>query len=220
MTTPPQGGLSVDLKTLLGIIGAALIVLGAASQAGGQARANLAATPYPQSIRVAIRESRPGGEPDPEGRIIYVKTVNFDEYGKDSLPNEWYPSWQREALQAGAIAVKMFGWYHRLNPVTLDGFTFDVDNTVNFQTYREGRRNQATDEAWEAVRNLAYVEQDGSIFELNYRAGLPNDPNWAYRNSQKMAQWGSQYWADRGRNMLQILQFYYEGRLLTRIPGL
>lgn len=177
-------------------------------------------TPYPTSIRVAIRESRPDGEPDPRGRIIYVKVVGFDDYVLNSLPNEWVPSWENEALQAGAMAVKMFAWYRILNPTTLDGWEFDLDNTTNFQTYREGNRFARADAAHNAVRNLAYAEPDGTIVELNYRAGNENDPNWQYRNANMMAQWGSQYWAKEGRNMLEILQWYYQGRTLHRIPGI
>ncbi|HEY8346720.1 MAG TPA: SpoIID/LytB domain-containing protein [Symbiobacteriaceae bacterium] len=177
-------------------------------------------TPYPQYIRVAIRESRPNGEPDPRGRILYVKRVPFDEYVVNSLPNEWMPSWHQEALQAGAMAVKMFAWYKVLNPTLLDGWEFDVDNTTNFQTYLEGNRYQSTDEAHWRVRHLAYALPDGTIVELNYRAGYQGGPNWEYRNANMMSQWGTQYWAERGWNMLRILQWYYQGRELHPIPNL
>lgn len=177
-------------------------------------------TPYPSTIRVAIREARPSGEPNPRGRIIYVKTIPFDTYVVNSLPNEWVPSWQQESLQAGAMAVKMFAWYKVLNPTRLDGWEFDLDNTTNFQTYLEGNRFSATDEAHRRVRNLAYALPDGTIVELNYRAGYQGAPNWEYRNANMLSQWGSQYWADEGWNMLRILQWYYQGRMLHRIPGL
>jgi len=176
--------------------------------------------PYPTSIRVAIREARPDGDPNPRGRIIYVKTVPFDQYVYDSLPNEWMPSWNQESLQSGAMAVKMFAWYKILHPTTLDGWTFDLDNTTNFQTYREGNRFAATTEAHDRVRDLAFTAADGTIVELNYRAGIREDPNWQYRNANMMAQWGSQYWAIRDYNMLRILQWYYVGRTLHRIPEL
>lgn len=174
---------------------------------------------FPSVIRVAIRENNASGEADPRGRIIYVQTVNFDQYCRDVLPNEWYPSWSVASLEAGAIAVKMFGWYHRLHPVTVGGFTFDVDNTVNFQTYREQSEQDSTDRAYYVTRSLAYVPPSLEIQELNYRAGYENNPNWQYRNAGKMAQWGSEYLASLGRTPLQILQFYFTGRELTPIPG-
>jgi peptidoglycan hydrolase-like amidase len=181
---------------------------------------HISKTPYPKTLRVAVRENNISGTPDPRGRIIYVMNVNFEQYVRDVLPNEWMPSWHSESLKAGALAVKMFAWYHHLHPIKISGYTFDVDNTVNFQVYRENTHQPDTDAAFASTRNLAYVERNGNIFELNYRAGYENDPNWQYRNAQKMSQWGSQYWAVRGRTYLQILQFYYEGRQLTQIPGL
>lgn len=183
-------------------------------------RVHLRETAVPRVIKVAIRTSRPSGEPDPRGRIIWVKTVPFIDYVRDSLPNEWMPSWHPESLKAGAIAVKMFAWYHTLHPTTLDGFRFDVDNTVNFQTYREGRRYHTTNKAIEDTWRVAFVERDGTITPVYYRAGVREDPNWHYRNANKMAQWGSQYWATRGRTHLQILQFYYQGKTLVPIPRL
>jgi peptidoglycan hydrolase-like amidase len=174
-------------------------------------------TSVPSVVRVAMREINQSGESDPRGRIVWVKTVPFEQYCKDVLPNEWMPSWHPESLRAGAMAVKMFAWYHHLHPVTIDGFTFDVDNTVNFQTYRAWSRQADTDRAVQSIRRFAYCKPNGEIIELNYRAGYRNDPNWQYRNAQKMAQWGSQYWATRGRNYIQILQFYYVDRALRQI---
>jgi len=176
-------------------------------------------TPFPSTIRVAIRENNASGEPDSRGRIVYVLTLNFEEYMRGVLPNEWLASWKPESLKAGAIAVKMFGWYHHLHPVTIDNFTFDVDDTVNFQAFRRYTDQLATNRAIIATRSLAYVPPNGDIVELNYRAGYANSPNWQYRNAQKMAQWGSQYWAEKGRTYLQILEFYYQNRTVRTIPG-
>ncbi|MCL6453605.1 MAG: SpoIID/LytB domain-containing protein [Alicyclobacillus sp.] len=176
-------------------------------------------TPLPSVIRVAIRENNPNGEPDPRGRIVWVQTVPFDTYCKDVLPNEWMPGWNIEALKAGAMAVRMFAWFHHLHPVTIDGFTFDVDNTTNFQSFRYLSDQPQTNRAVDEVRKFAYVKPDGAIIELNYRAGYENNPNWQYRNAQKMAQWGSEYWAEQGRNWLQILQFYYMDRTLRQITS-
>lgn len=179
----------------------------------------IGATGFPSNIRVAIRENNASGEPDPRGRIIYVSNVNFDTYCRQVLPNEWFPGWPTSALEAGAIAVKMFGWYHVLHPVTVSGFTFDVDNTVNFQLYRAESNQDSTDSAYYATRSLAYVLPDNTIFELNYRAGYENSPNWQYRNASLMSQWGSDYWALQGKTPLQILEFYYVGRKLVDIPN-
>ncbi|WP_083520860.1 SpoIID/LytB domain-containing protein [Alicyclobacillus kakegawensis] len=195
----------------------AAVALGIISPTAAYAAPTVDNTQEPATIRVAIRENNPNGEPDPRGRIVWVQSVPFYEYCQDVLPNEWMPSWHAESLKAGAIAIKMFAWYHHLHPITIDGFTFDVDNTTNFQTFRYLSRQPVTDRAVASIRRYAYVKPNGEIIELNYRAGIPNDPNWQYRNAQKMAQWGSQYWAQRGRNYIQILQFYYEQRALRQV---
>jgi peptidoglycan hydrolase-like amidase len=173
-------------------------------------------TPEPSVIRVAIRSMNPSGESDPRGRILWVQTVPFIQYCQDVLPNEWMPSWDLDSLMAGAMAIKMFAWYHHLHPVTIDGFTFDVDNTVNFQAFRYLSRQPETNRAVYSMQRFAYTKPNGEIIELNYRAGIRNSPNYQYRNAQKMAQWGSQFWAERGRTYLQILQFYYQNRNLAR----
>ncbi|MFD1677517.1 SpoIID/LytB domain-containing protein [Alicyclobacillus fodiniaquatilis] len=174
-------------------------------------------TSVPTVIRVAIRENNPSGEPDPRGAISYVQAVPYLDYCEDVLPNEWFPSWNPESLKAGAMAIKMFAWYHHLHPVTIDGFTFDVDNTTNFQQFRYYSRQPTTNAAFAAIAGDAYTKPGGEIFELNYRAGIRDNPNWQYRNAQKMAQWGSQYWAQQGQTYTQILQFYYVNRSLYQI---
>ncbi|GEN33388.1 SpoIID/LytB domain-containing protein [Aneurinibacillus danicus] len=204
----------------------ALLLLGLAAQiflASPEARAQteqkIGQTPIPANILVAIRESKPGGDPNPRGQILYVQSMPFKTYIRNVLPNEWLPNWEAESLKAGAMAVKMFAWYHVLNPVTIDNQRFAVDNTTNFQIYREGTSMPRTDAALDETMQLAFVKKDDTIFELNYRAGYPNSPNFQYRNAQKMAQHGSQYLAHRqNKNMLQILQVYYEGRKLVKIP--
>jgi peptidoglycan hydrolase-like amidase len=204
------------IRGLAGLSLAAPLWLGLCQPAEAQARYTIDTTPEPATIRIAIRENNPSGEPDPRGRIVWVQTIPFQQYVEDVLPNEWMPSWDPEALKAGAMAIKMFAWYHHLNPVTISGFTFDVDNTTNFQTFRYFSREPDTNQAINSITKYAYVKPDGEIFELNYRAGIQNDPNWQYRNAQKMAQWGTQYWATQGRSYVQILQFYYENRALRQ----
>ncbi|BAU26737.1 stage II sporulation protein [Aneurinibacillus soli] len=187
--------------------------------ANAQNEPKIGQTPVPGNLLVAVRESKPGGEPNPRGRILYVMSLPFETYIRNVLPNEWLPTWEPESLKAGAMAIKMFAWYHALNPVTIDNQKFSVDNTTNFQVYREGTSMPRTNAAFDEVMNLAYVKSDDTIFELNYRAGYPNDPNFQYRNAQKMSQNGSQYLAEKqNKNMLQILQFYYEGKKLVKIP--
>lgn len=204
-------------KLGLSLVSAVTTVFGVAMPSAQAQVSTIYNTSPPATIRVAIRGLNPWGEPDPRGRVLWVQTVPFETYVKDVLPNEWVPSWDTNALKAGAMAIKMFSWYHHLHPVTIDGFTFDVDNTTNFQMFKYLSGQPETNAAVESIRSYAYVKPNGEIVELNYRAGNKDDPNWQYRNAQKMAQWGSEYWATQGRSYIQILQFYYIERQLQRV---
>jgi len=77
--------------------------------------------------------------PDP-----VVETVDFQEYLRVVLPEEWVAEWQNEdgtpeSLRAGAIAVRTFGWYYVLNPqceiVNPPECPFEYDLTDTSQTY-------------------------------------------------------------------------------------
>ncbi|KUO94645.1 SpoIID/LytB domain-containing protein [Ferroacidibacillus organovorans] len=170
-------------------------------------------TSYPSTIRVAIRAYN-----NPVSPILYVQTVGFEEYCKDVLPNEWYPSWNQEALKAGAVAVKMFGWYHTLHPVTQSGFTYDVDNTTNYQQFKYLSGQTVTDQAVQDTWNEVYTLPTGEIKELSYRAGLPNRENRGFLSTNIMSQWGSEYFGHVARMLYpNILNLYYPNYLLKFI---
>jgi len=165
----------------------------------------IADTAYPVVIHVAIRAYN-----NPVGQILYVQTLGFQEYCEDVLPNEWFPKWNAEALKAGAIAVKMFAWYHTLHPVTTDGFTYDVDNTSNFQQFKYLSGQPDTDQAIQETWNTVFVPPSGEIKQLDYRAGFPNRENREFLESGVMAQWGTEYWGRVAKiNFLNILNLYY-----------
>ncbi|QQE77694.1 SpoIID/LytB domain-containing protein [Alicyclobacillus sp. SO9] len=162
-------------------------------------------TRLPRVIRVAIRANN-----NPSGKILYVQTIGFQEYCDDVLPNEWLPTWNLDALKAGAVAIKMFAWYHTLHPVTQGGLTYDVDNTTNFQQFKYKTGTPLTNKAVRDTWKIAYVPQNAEVKELNYRAGMPNNPNWPYVGSNTMSQWGSEYWCSIGKlNYRTVLNLFY-----------
>ena len=57
----------------------------------------------PSTIRVRRHNSN--------GTATGVATVPFVQYVENVLPHEWIASWNAEALKAGAVAVKSYGWY-------------------------------------------------------------------------------------------------------------
>lgn len=170
-------------------------------------------TSFPSVIRVAIRQYN-----NPVGPILYVQTVGFQEYCEDVLPNEWIPSWSPESLRAGAIAIKMFAWYHTLHPVTKGGFTYDVDNTTNFQEFKYLSGRNATNKAVKDTWKVVFTPSKAEIEKLNYRAGIPNNPNWSFVGSETMAQWGSQYWGNVAKlKYTDILRKFYPGHVVKYV---
>ncbi|QSO46873.1 SpoIID/LytB domain-containing protein [Alicyclobacillus mengziensis] len=167
-------------------------------------------TSYPKTIRVAIRANN-----NPVSPILYVQTLGFEEYCQDVLPNEWGPSWNLESLKAGAIAIKMFAWYYTLHPTTESGFTYDVDNTTNFQEFKYLSGRVKTDLATQETWNMVYVPANGAITQLNYRAGAPFRENRSYLGTYMMSQWGSEYWGSKAKLPFEsILRMYYPGYTL------
>jgi hypothetical protein len=57
-----------------------------------------------------------------------IQTYNFQYYAENVLPNEWITSWPAESLEAGAIAVKEYGWYwvNNWRGGSLGGTCYDV----------------------------------------------------------------------------------------------
>lgn len=83
-----------------------------------------------------------------------VERVAFKTYVKNVLPNEWITSWPAASLDAGAMAVKSYGWYWALNSTrkTSGGQCFDVYDSTSSQVYRPGSAvastSAAVDRTW------------------------------------------------------------------------
>lgn len=183
------------------------------SRAPAQQVSTIYNTPVPSVIRVAIRAYN-----NPYGPIMWVQTVGFQEYCSDVLSNEWMSSWSPEALRAGAIAIKMFAWHHTLHPVTNAGWTYDVDNTTNYQEFKYMTGTSQTDQAVQDTWRIVYTPTNGEILPLDYRSGIPFNPNWMYVGSNIMSQWGSEYWASTaGMSYTSVLNLFYPGRFIHMI---
>jgi len=77
-----------------------------ALQVQGAAGSLTADAPLPATIRVRVT----GYAHCDISRPYTVEVVDFKEYAKHVLPNEWVNSWPWESLRAGAMAVKMYAW--------------------------------------------------------------------------------------------------------------
>lgn len=149
-----------------------------------------------------------------------VVTVNFMNYVKNVLPNEWTASADPiEALKAGAVAVKMYGW-HRLNTGSpyggfFNGQCWDVDDTTTYQFYQPNVAHQRTDFAvastWAVI-----VKRGTTILEALYIAGTST---CARANGTQMHQNGTIACANMGLAWDAILTTYYDNITIDWMGG-
>ncbi len=164
----------------------------------------------PDTIRVRVT-----GNPYCNTGLPYtVETIDFKEYVKHVLPNEWIPSWPWESLRAGAMAAKMYAWYW----IALGGKWNDADvyDSTCDQVYNPAvsyaSTNQAVDDTW----NWRLTRAD-QLIQTQYRA-------YEYQcgSADCMGQWDSRDLALSGWTWDEILFSFYEGTQLTEIwdpPG-
>jgi len=157
----------------------------------------------PSTIRVLITAT---GE---------IKVVNFEDYVKNVLPNEWYASWPMEALKAGAMAVKTYAWYWTIHQ-KYPGKGYNVKDSTADQVYIPGssnsRTNQAVDDTWNY-----YMTKNSEIFQAQYDSGTEGSPDPL--NPGRMSQWGTQYWALQARTWQWIVHYYYDPVEIDTIVG-
>jgi YVTN family beta-propeller protein len=200
---------------------------------------------YPLGIGIA--QVRPGPPVPPTSelprtiRVLRTATgeieeVGFEDYVRNVLPNEWAAcwDWDIEALRAGAMAVKTYGWYWTLHH-KYPGQGYDVRDDASDQVYDpswrekfilatpEGRYYSAVADSWSWT-----MKRNGEVFESQYIDGWPGKPepiSYSYWKKYgiikeypgRMSQWGTQYWAERGKNWQWILHYYYESVDITSI---
>ena len=153
----------------------------------------------PTSIRVGIRANN-----NPSNPISSVSVVPWYDYNIDVLPNEWIGSWPMESLKAGAMAIKMYAWYHILHPKYSN---CDVDNTVNSQVYKPNSRYSATTTAVDNMSGIGLV-RNNVMFETQYRAGTYDSSK---PGTDIMSQNGTHYFADLGKTWSYMTSYYYVG---------
>lgn len=148
-----------------------------------------------------------------------VEVVPFRDYLKRTLPNEWIPTWGAESLKAGAMAVKTYAWYWISVGGKYGAQGADVRDNVDDQVYDPNVSYASTDAAVDAT--FQYVlTRNGSLFQTQYCAGSYSGEQtgscpWG---GSYMTQWGSAYYADRGKPWGWIVQFYYTGSVITPNP--
>jgi len=162
----------------------------------------------PSSITVLMR---PNNDPSASGT---VSTYNFGYYLDNVLPNEWVASWPTQALEAGAVSVRSFGWYCSNYP-KYPNVGADVDNTVNSQVFKPGTSTSATNNAISATVDQAVnydnggpVEQPGFFKAGTYGTARDSSSYSFYNNAYQN---GEDYWANQGKTYQWMLSYYYPG---------
>jgi hypothetical protein len=174
--------------------------------------------PLPETIRVRITDSV-YCDTDAE---YTVEVVDFHEYVRNVLPNEWITSWPRESLRAGAMAVKMYAWQ-----IVASGGRYedaDVWDSTCDQVYIPGVAYASTDRAIAYTWNWRLTHEDASLFRTHYL-------DWYWRCEEYgwqgycMGQWDTYYHAlgNNGYEKLvwdEMLFRYYWDSQLSYIPPL
>ncbi len=104
-----------------------------------------------------------------------VDVVPFRAYVENVLSWEWPSSYPAAALEAGAIAVKQFGWYYtivnRSSYRTVAGDCYDVRDDTNDQLYNPARVPTANHLAAVAATWAVTLRKNGLMFLSGYGPG-------------------------------------------------
>lgn len=133
-----------------------------------------------------------------------IVSVGLSSYIKNTLPNEWYSTWDASALKAGAYCVKGVAIYRSIKPVNVN---YMVSQGTQF--YEPNTAEKATNKAVNAISNKYMVDTSFCIFFPEYGAGDKGEAG--KKGSGRLLQNGSQYLASKlGYSCDKILNYYYK----------
>lgn len=163
-----------------------------------------------------------------------IDTIPFEDYVKQVVPHEVFPSWPVETLKAQAVAARTYAWDKYLQD---PGAAYHVTDWINHQ-YMCDTTVASTNAAVEATAG-EYLAYNGQIitamFSAENSSPTKTNPNAPYlravddpvsfgqtRNGHGygLGQWGAQRWADQhGWSYQAILRHYYSGVTVERGGG-
>jgi hypothetical protein len=169
--------------------------------------------PLPTSIRVRVT-----GKAHCDLSAPYtVETIDFRDYLKHVLPNEWDTAWPTESVRAGAMAVKMYAWSY-----IVEGGKWpdaDVYDSTCDQVYNPAvsyaKSNQAVDFTW----NWRLL-RGSQLLRTFYRGLLAQCPEDLHGSC--MGQIESSDMAYDGLTWDEILYAFYDNSQITPVvdpPG-
>jgi hypothetical protein len=151
------------------------------------------------------------------GRTV---TVPFRSYVETVMASEWGSTNPPAALQAGALAIKQYGWYYaRVWRGGRDsaGRCFDVRDSSSDQVYRPSKRPAAAHLAAVAATWPLSVRRSDTFFLTSYRSG-PGTCGAASRNGRLYQRQAADCARRLGETAEQILRRFY-GTLEWVWPG-
>ncbi len=144
-------------------------------------------------------------------------------YIQHVLPDEWIPTWDADALGAGAMAVKNYGWWRaQPNHAYSEGpGCADLTDWTQDQVFDPAWSTAATDQAVNATYGSMLL-QDWKIFPAEYWAGQKTDPCAAppAPHVGQMSQWGTQNCAAQGKLWPDITTTFYTGNTWSNLYNL
>jgi hypothetical protein len=142
------------------------------------------------------------------------KRYDFLFYVQHVLPREWIPSWDADALGAGAIAVKSYGWWRAQPYHAYSGGPgcADLTDWTSDQVFDPTWSTLETDQAVNATFGSLLL-RDYKIFMTQYWGGLKDDPCGPVEGQYagRMSQWGTQTCATQGKLWPDITTTFYTG---------
>ena len=187
------------------VVGLALLV---PAQAALPQSANAAASP---ACNGWDSTSRP---PD-RIRVLRVRTgriesVDFRKYVVTVMGKEWPSYLPHAVVEAGAVAVKQYAWFHAMSPRrTSDGRCFDVRDSTGDQLYKPAKarirsdHHRAADTTWGV-----HLIKDGRLFMTGYRRGNKGACG-SDATGWKLYARSATRCANNGKSYQQILRIYY-----------
>ena len=107
-------------------------------------------------------------------RLGRVERVPLRQYVVTVMAVEW-PGYLPQALvEAGAVAVRQYAWYHAMHPrITRHGRCYDVKDSTDDQLYKPRRASVTADhyQAADATSGVRLVK-DGQLLMTAYRTGV------------------------------------------------
>jgi hypothetical protein len=137
--------------------------------------------------------------------------VPFKRYVITVMGKEWPSYLPQTVVEAGAVAVKQFAWFHALGSgrVSHRGQCFDVTDGIGDQLYKPGRARISPDH-YAAVAKTWDVRllKNGALFMTGYRTGSKGRCGHDVTGWKLYAR-SAVRCAQRGMTYVQILRRYY-----------